>query len=467
MPKQNNIILQKVIQFIKYHNAFTIGLILVFVFGGAVFASETVRDAVVGETVVQRNGIDNTALLAVNLDDFDFGLQIISVVKDQKSYYIGYTYQTLAVQNNVWQEILQGESLTVDKQALENRDLGFYVAEELSEVLDAQLVYLTKVQEQEQKKGLSFVQETTEYTALIGLLLNPKARELPGYEPVVKPPEPVELVVVYNNTTPSGQDLLEVESSTEQGSEASEPEFEQNKEEVAITIYDEQTGEAYCLKIINGIMAPMLGVCDASLQLGQPSLQLGQPSPEGGSEAGAEGEDCPGAECVIDTVIDSRPEAQTTSTEAIFEFSSNIASSTYQCNVNDLGFAPCESPKTYSGLAEGEYMFEVYAVNEIGEYDQTPVSFSWIIDELGQPSSEGATTTDPTIEESEPEPEDNTTTTDPIIDPEPEPPATTTDPIIDPEPEPPATTTDPIIEIPEIDTPSTTTDSTATTTTTE
>ncbi|MCK5342530.1 MAG: hypothetical protein KAR20_03950, partial [Candidatus Heimdallarchaeota archaeon] len=43
------------------------------------------------------------------------------------------------------------------------------------------------VQENEKEKGQTFVQETTKYTGLIGLVLNTKTKELPGYEPVVKP----------------------------------------------------------------------------------------------------------------------------------------------------------------------------------------------------------------------------------------------------------------------------------------
>jgi len=61
---------QKIINFVKYHNAFTIGLALAFVFSGAIFASDTVREATIGKAIVEQQGIDNSAILAADLDSF-------------------------------------------------------------------------------------------------------------------------------------------------------------------------------------------------------------------------------------------------------------------------------------------------------------------------------------------------------------------------------------------------------------
>ncbi|MHA1332422.1 MAG: hypothetical protein ACTSR2_15245, partial [Candidatus Hodarchaeales archaeon] len=74
----------------------------------------------------------------------------------------------------------------------------------------------------------------------------------------------------------------------------------------------------------------------------------------------------------IETQLISYPEKETTSTNAIFEFSSNIEGATYQCQINNQGWQPCESPKQYVNLTPGEYIFEVYAISQNGEYDQTP-----------------------------------------------------------------------------------------------
>ncbi|MCG2692086.1 hypothetical protein L6272_04655 [Microgenomates group bacterium] len=68
-------------------------------------------------------------------------------------------------------------------------DLGIYATEEIGEVADNELAYLKEVQAAERAKGETKVVQTTDYSGLIGLVLNTKTKELPGYEPVIKPPE--------------------------------------------------------------------------------------------------------------------------------------------------------------------------------------------------------------------------------------------------------------------------------------
>lgn len=220
---------QKIINFVKYHNAFTIGLILAFVFSGAIFASEDLRDAVIGETIVTQSGVDNSALLAADLDNFDFGMTITGVSEDPEpsssasygagpqNYYVDYTYQTLAIKDNVWQVISRQATLTVSKVALADQDLGLYVAEELGEIVDSELAYLKEVQQKEKEKGQTFVQETTKYTGLIGLVLNPVTKELPGYEPVVKPSEISEESIATSSSPETSQTTTPEETSEETG----------------------------------------------------------------------------------------------------------------------------------------------------------------------------------------------------------------------------------------------------------
>ena len=299
--------LKKIIHFIKYHNAFTIGLILVFVASGVIFASDTVREATIGKAVVEKAGIDNTALLAADLDNFDFWVTITGVTEDEKNYYVGYTYKTLGIRDNVWQPVSRQETLEVSKSALAGRDLGLYVTEELGEVVDSELAYLKEVQQKQQEIGVMLVQETTKYTGLIGLVLNAKTRELPGYEPVVKPPE------------------------------------------LPVIVYDE------------------------------PESVIADSNPTAGEVEPPD----------IDTIIDAHPDALTTSTDAVFIFHSTVENATFQCQVNKQGFAPCQSPKEYVSLTDGDYLFEVFAVNSVGRYDPTPATFSWTIDtlfEVGPPS---------------------------------------------------------------------------------
>ena len=189
--KQNNLIkesaiMNRVIDFIKYHNAFTIGLILVFVFSGAIFASEDLHDAIIGEEIITQTGIDNTQLLAADLDTFDLAMTINAVSKDEENYYIDYSFNTLGIKDNVWQPLAKSATMTVSKAALGDKDLGLYLTEELGEIADYELAYLKEVQTAEIEKGKTEIVETTEYTGLVSLVLDIKNKVLPGYELVVE-----------------------------------------------------------------------------------------------------------------------------------------------------------------------------------------------------------------------------------------------------------------------------------------
>jgi len=203
-------ITESVLDFIKYHNAFTIGLIFVFAIGGTIFASEDVRNTVVGEKIVEEQGIDNSQLLAADLSNFDLAMTIKKVEQDDLNYYVDYNFNTLAVKDNVWQSLLQESLLTVSKSALGERDLGLYVQKELGEVADFKIKCLKDVQLAEKEKEETKIVQTTEYTGLIGLVLDVKNNVFPGYEPVVEPtitvfePKPTD-TTVQQQPTPEPQ----------------------------------------------------------------------------------------------------------------------------------------------------------------------------------------------------------------------------------------------------------------------
>lgn len=183
--------MQKIINFIKYHNAFTIIFAVIFFGGGIVFAaSPEARDGVyAAKTSV--TSVDNGAIVAADLDNFNFNLKINSVTEDEKNYYAAYSYQTLEIDDSVWQNKEINKTLTVGKEALDGRDLGLYVQKELGENINYELSYLKRVQKMEKEKGESQKVVTVEYSGLVGKLLDPKTMVIEGYEPVVPPPAPV------------------------------------------------------------------------------------------------------------------------------------------------------------------------------------------------------------------------------------------------------------------------------------
>jgi hypothetical protein len=187
---------QKFLNFIKYNNAFTIILGMLFLGGGVTFAaSPTARESVYSSqsTVIS---VDNGVIVSTNLDDFNFNLRINSITEDNKNYYAGYSYQTLAVENDIWQTKQIEKTLTVSKEDLNGKDLGLYVAKELGENMNYELSYLKRVQKLEREKGESQKIVTTEYSGLIGKMLDPKEEVIEGYSPVIPEPVPQTAAVV-------------------------------------------------------------------------------------------------------------------------------------------------------------------------------------------------------------------------------------------------------------------------------
>ena len=189
--------MQKIINFVKYNNSFIIILGIIFLGAGSSFASETVRDAVIGQTIEEVNGMDNSALLSADLNSLKQEMGIADVSEDEENYYVGYSFSTFDIKDNIWQNQTKTQTLKVPKEALNGgKDLGLYVQSELAQVMDTQLAYLKNAQEREQKKGQTKIIKTTKYTGLKGLVLNSETKELEGYTPVMKKEERVETAYV-------------------------------------------------------------------------------------------------------------------------------------------------------------------------------------------------------------------------------------------------------------------------------
>jgi hypothetical protein len=67
------------------------------------------------------------------------------------------------------------------------------------------------------------------------------------------------------------------------------------------------------------------------------------------------------------------------STSATFEFAAN-ESATFECSLDTAPFAPCSSPASYTGLADGSHTFRVRAIDAAGNTDPTPAEQSWTVD---------------------------------------------------------------------------------------
>ena len=81
-----------------------------------------------------------------------------------------------------------------------------------------------------------------------------------------------------------------------------------------------------------------------------------------------------------DTSIGDGPTGTVNSTDALFEFTSTEANSSFECQLDGGGFSTCASPKSYTGLSDGPHEFEVRATDPAGNTDGSPAAGSWTID---------------------------------------------------------------------------------------
>ena len=61
---------------------------------------------------------------------------------------------------------------------------------------------------------------------------------------------------------------------------------------------------------------------------------------------------------------------------ATFAFSAS-ENGTFECKVDGAAFTPCDSPKSYGGLSQGDHQFQVRAVDAAGNADATPSLHGW------------------------------------------------------------------------------------------
>ena len=99
-----------------------------------------------------------------------------------------------------------------------------------------------------------------------------------------------------------------------------------------------------------------------------------------------------------ETTIDSGPPADDDSPTAMFEFSSTVLGATFETRLDGGPWESTATPsKTYTGLADGQHVFLVRAVEPGGDVDPEPASQTWTVDTvapvvtLDSPAEGGAT----------------------------------------------------------------------------
>lgn len=181
--------MNRLIKFIRYDNAVPLSAIGIVFFAGGVFAaSPEARDAIVS-TETSIVAVDNSYILHKDLSTFNPNVAVTGVTEDEETYFVAYTLTTIDLVSGVWQDVAKQEIIKVSKELLGERDLGLFVSEQLREVLARQVVHLAEVQEFEKRNGVSAKTVATEYSGLIGKMLDPKIEVFEGYEPVIDSPD--------------------------------------------------------------------------------------------------------------------------------------------------------------------------------------------------------------------------------------------------------------------------------------
>ncbi len=80
-----------------------------------------------------------------------------------------------------------------------------------------------------------------------------------------------------------------------------------------------------------------------------------------------------------ETAIDIGPSGTVESPDATFTFSSPDAGATFTCRLDGGVWAPCTSPVTFTGLADGPHTLEVTAADAAGNADATPATRTWTV----------------------------------------------------------------------------------------
>ncbi|HVL94849.1 MAG TPA: S8 family serine peptidase, partial [Solirubrobacteraceae bacterium] len=81
-----------------------------------------------------------------------------------------------------------------------------------------------------------------------------------------------------------------------------------------------------------------------------------------------------------DTTITANPASVTNATSASFSFTSTEAGASFECALDSGGFAPCSSPRTYTGLAQGSHTFRVRSTDPAGNVDPAAATYQWTVD---------------------------------------------------------------------------------------
>ena len=80
-----------------------------------------------------------------------------------------------------------------------------------------------------------------------------------------------------------------------------------------------------------------------------------------------------------DTLLTSTPPNPSPAAVS-FSFNASEGGCSFQCQLDSGGWSSCSSPVNYPALATGSYLFQVRAIDAVGNTDASPAQYTWTVD---------------------------------------------------------------------------------------
>ena len=176
--------MKKILHFLQYNNLTVLIMVAFFVLSAGVFAQTEIGQEFVGQKETRLEGVDNTLLLMVDIENMDMDFKIEKIESDNEYYYVVYTFLNLIKKDNAWQFQISERNKKISKNI--KQDLGAYLGEEFDEEYQDKIKELKKEQQLALQSGENKRTEVTEYSGIIGKTLVLVGKTFSGYEPIKK-----------------------------------------------------------------------------------------------------------------------------------------------------------------------------------------------------------------------------------------------------------------------------------------
>jgi hypothetical protein len=210
-------------------NITNLAIFTIFAGGALTFANNApVQNVVIGalgSEVKKVISVDNTYIVNKDFSNYTPTISVQTVEENVDNYFVTYLLNTIDIDNFTWKDVTKTKTLTINKESLsEYKNLASFVQYELKQVINSEIDRLVRTQEV-QKKVVSQKTTVTDYTGILGLVMDSKTVVDDPYKPeastellvpvpekLVAAPDPIINLENLNNPTPVQNPVLPIET---------------------------------------------------------------------------------------------------------------------------------------------------------------------------------------------------------------------------------------------------------------